>query len=150
MANESKTPAPLSAEERQSRYDELRRRAATSRIFAEARDKSLAVRWVRQHDATDISYHQWLGFSFAKEPDPKASRDKRLYNTAIEPDPDGCYRLGDVILMVINKDDYDFYCNENVELSRKMVDNGKKSFRDDARKLDVPTFERDQHGRIVG
>ena|SRR5215831_13665414 len=143
-------PRTLTPEERVARYEELRRRSAMSRIFAEARNPAIAVRWVRKDDPNDLALHEWWGFIIAKEPNPKAPKEKRRFNTAIPPREDGTYVCGDVILMEIAKDDYDFYLNQNRAMANSMIDNGQKAFRDEAEKLEVATFMRDKTGRHVG
>ncbi len=151
MSNDNTVPGEpkkLSAKERAARHEELRRRSSQSAIFAECKNPDIAVRWVRKDDPNDISLHEWMGFQIAKEPDPKAERAKRRFNTSVSPREDGTYVLGDVILMEIQKDDYDFFVNEGIERSRQQVDGGKETFRHEAAKLDVPTFERDKAGQF--
>lgn len=142
-------PTPtLTPEERERRYEELRRRQEIPRTFAECRDPSIEVRWVRKDDANDISLHEWLGFKIAKD-NAKLPKDKRRFNTAIPPNEDGHYVCGDVILMEIPKDDYDFYLAEGVRRSTASVDGGKKVFIDEAKKREVPVFIRDKAGNVV-
>lgn len=151
MTNESKQPdepQPMTPEEREARYEELRRRSQISQIFAECRNPNIAVRWVRKDDPNDIALHEWMGFRIAKD-NPRVAKEKRRFNTAIPPKEDGTYVLGDVILMEIPKDDYDFFVNEGIQRSRELVDGGKKAFVSEANKLGVPTFQRDQVGNIT-
>ena len=140
-------PVPLTPEERERRYEELRQRSANSRIYVEPRDPNIAVRWVR-NDPHDISLHEWMGFKFAKD-NPKLPKEQRRFQTTVQLREDGTYILGDVILMEIARDDYEFYINEGIQRSRDLVHAGKRAFRTEAAKLDVPTFERDKAGNIV-
>jgi hypothetical protein len=133
-------PTPLTPEERARRYEELRRKQSSSRIYARHRNPNMYVRWARD-DSNDIALHKHLGFVFAKD-NPKGPEDKRRIDTVVQLGEDGMYRIGDVILMEIPRDDYEFYCNENAQRSRELVDAGKRSFRDEAEKLGVETFER--------
>ena len=147
---EFQEPRILTPEERALRYEELRRRQLNSRIFAEARNPAIAVRWVRKDDPNDIALHEWWGFIIAKEPNPKAPKDKRRFHTAIPPREDGTYICGDVILMEIAKDDYDFYLNQNRATANEMIPQGQRAFREEAAKLDVVTYARDKSGTKIG
>jgi hypothetical protein len=143
----SATLTPLTDEERQRRYETLRRKSSLSAIHAEHRNPGLKVRWVRD-DKFDVAFHKHMGFEFCKD-NPKTPEAQRQIDTVVAISDDGMYRTGDVILMQINRDDYEFYQRENVRRSREMVDAGKKTFRSEAQKMDVPTFERDKAGNIV-
>jgi hypothetical protein len=134
----------LTPEERARHYEELQRRTMLSAIYARHRDPNLYVRWVRD-DKFDVATHRHLGFDFARD-NPKVKPDNRRIDTVVPISEDGFYRTGDVILMEINRDDYEYYCNQNVERSRKMIDSGKDEFRNEARKRKVPTFTRDEGG----
>ncbi len=137
----------LSPEERARRYDELRRKSELSPIYARHRDPDMYVRWARD-DKRDIATHKHLGFTFAKD-NPKTPEEKRTIDTVVDISEDGMYRMGDVILMQIDRDAYEFYNAENVRRSREMVNTGKKVFREEAAKMRVPTFERDEFGNRV-
>lgn len=140
------TTKPLTDEQRAKRYDELRRRQQMSRIFAQCNNPDISVRWVRKDDSNDISYHEWMGFKVAVEPDPNAPKDKRRFNTAVPCNEEGKYVVGDVILMEIPRDDYEFYLSECTKRSTEMVDAGKDNFITEAQRMDVPVFERDKAG----
>ena len=131
-------------EERHRRYAELTRRASLSPIYARHRDPAMYVRWVRD-DKYDIATHKHMLFEFAKD-SPKTPEPQRRINTVVPVSDDGLYRTGDVILMEIKRDDYEFYLNENVKRSKLMVNSGKDSFKNDAKRLKVPTFDRDSGG----
>src|SRR5262252_3048136 len=154
---DEKDPTPLvgplsslTPEQRAARYEELRRRAALSKIYARCNNPEIEVRWIRKDDPTDIAYHEWMGFTVATEPDPEAPRAKRRFDTAIPPRLDGTYICGDVILYEVPKDVYDFHLNQNRAIANSMISDGQKAFRDEAEKLEVATFMRDKTGRHVG
>ena len=138
---------PLEPEERARRYEELRRRTMMSRIYAKCKNPAIEVRWIRKDDPNDIALHEHWGFSVAKEPNPKAPKEKRRFDTAIPPREDGTYICGDVILYEIAKDDYDFYLNQNRATANALIEHGQRVFRDEASKLEVQTFVRDKSGR---
>jgi len=142
------TPPTLTPEEREKRYAELREKAARSRIHAVCRDPNIHVRWVR-NEPNDLSLHEWMEYKIAREPRPKAPKDQRRFDTAIPPNDDGTYIIGDVILMECPRDALEFYLNEAYGLSEKMAGAAQKVFRHEAEKLDVPTFVRDKSGRII-
>jgi len=155
--NNAQEPTPLigplstlTPEQRVTRYEELRRRASMSKIYARCRNPEIEVRWIRRNDPADIALHEWWGFTLATEPDPKAPRVKRRFDTAIPPREDGTYICGDVILYEVPKDVYDFYLNQNRATANSMISDGQKAFRDEAEKLEVATFMRDKTGRHVG
>lgn len=134
--------------ERLARYEELRKRQRMSRIFAECKDKSIAVRWVRKDDAVDISHHEWMGFRIAKEPNPTATPEERRFHTAVPCQPDGTYVIGDVILMEILADDYEFFIEEGANRATALMNAGKSGFIGEAQKLNVPVLERDKAGNV--
>lgn len=151
-----KIPKPMTAEERERRYAELRGRMQMSRIFVEP-PAGIAVRWVRKDDPVDISTHKWMGFEHVvedialpalKEGERPGMPGRRRFRTAVPANADGTYTVGDVILMEIAEDDYEFYIQEGVNRSRSLVDAGKENFLSEAEKHDVPVFERDKAGNI--
>jgi hypothetical protein len=144
MANDDQPQdvLPMTSEERSRRYERMRRRSQESAIFARPRDPNVYVRWVRD-DKHDVSRHRHMGFRIVKE-NPKLAEDKRRIDTVVELGEDGTYRTGDVVLMEIAKDDYDYLLQEAVQRSRDQVDVGKETFRSEAEKLEVPTFERER------
>lgn len=158
MSEETKAEVikPMTDEERKKRYAELRGRMEMSRIYVEP-PKGVAVRWVRKDDSIDISKHEWMGFRIVVD-DPKlpalkqsespGTSGRRRFRTAIPCNADGTYVIGDVILMEIPAEDYEFFLSEGVARSRALVDAGKKNFLAEAEKLDVPAFERDKAGNI--
>lgn len=138
---------PMTDDERRKRYDELRRRSSLSRIFARHRNPDMYVKWARD-DRHDIALHKHLGFELVKD-NPRLAEAKRMIDTVVPISEDGFYRTGDVILVQIPRLDYEFYCQMNVEESRRMVNAGKEGFKADAAKLGIPVFERDKAGHII-
>ena len=138
---------PMTDDERRRRYEELRRRSSLSRIYARHRNPDMYVKWARD-DRYDRALHKHLGFEIVHE-DPKKPEARRLIDTVVPISDDGFYRTGDVILVQIPRIDYEFYCQMNVEESRRMVNAGKEGFKSDAAKLGIPVFERDKAGHII-
>jgi hypothetical protein len=100
------------------------------------------TRWVHVGHQ-DQSHHSTLGFKTVNE-NPKLPLEKRKIDTTIPISEDGCYRNGDVILMEIDRETYEFYLAENARLSREMINSGKETFKDAARRQRVPSFDRDE------
>jgi hypothetical protein len=133
---------PLTDEERRARYEFLRRRSMLSPIYAIHRNPDWVVRWVFNGKIqSEITTHLHLGFEFATD-DPTVEASERQIDTVVPISDDGFYRTGDVILMQIPKIDYDFYLSENVRQSRLMVDQGKEGFKEEAKRIKLPTGKR--------
>jgi hypothetical protein len=133
----------MTPEEREKKYEELRRRAnGLSKNKAEHRNPDMVVRWVHIGNQ-DQSYHVGLGFKVVQE-NPKTPLERRKVDTMIPISEDGMYRNGDVILMEIDRATYEFYLEENARLSRLQINSGKENFKDAARRQRVPSFDRDE------
>lgn len=151
MAELELTTAPkrMTDEERTARWAMLREQASRSKIYAKCKDPNIACRWVRKSDGGDIATHEWMGFKVVTENMKKPGKEDRRFDTAIPPDSEGHYVLGDVILMECLQDDYDFYVADGVRKSQEAVNAGKTSFADSASDKGFPAFERDQSGRVI-
>jgi len=137
----------LTKEERETRWKELREKLALSRIYVKA-PAGITPRWVRKDDSNDMSYHEWMGFVIARE-DPKVPKDKRRFQTSVPIREDGTYIVGDVILMEIDTETYQFYIRERLQQANAIPQAAKKEFREQAEALKAPTFERDRSGSII-
>jgi len=133
---------PMTPEEREARYEYLERMSMLSPIHATHRNPDWVVRWVFNGKVqSDITIHKAMGFEFATD-NPKAPESERQVETTVQISDDGFYRLGDVILMQIPRMDYEFFMARNVNKSRLMVDNGKESFKEEAKRIKLPTGKR--------
>jgi hypothetical protein len=124
----------LTPEERRQRYDELRARMGKS-MTEVVPPAGKAAYWARKDDASEMGRLEYLGFKIVKD-DPthpawKANGSKE----------DGTYIIGDVILMEIDVDLYEFLLNENVERGRQMIEGAADSFKAEAARQNVPTFD---------
>lgn len=134
----SAAPAkPLSNEEKQQRFAELRARMSESRLKVIAPPGRTAY-WARKEDEQELSRLDYMGFRIVHD-DPKAPKFK-----ASGLREDGTYCLGDVILMDIDTETYEFYLEEDHRQSEALVSSVKQSFIDDAEKQGVPTFKVDK------
>jgi hypothetical protein len=124
----------LTPEERRQRYDALR--ARMGRPMSETTPPAgKAGYWARINDAPEMGRLEYLGFKIVKD-DPKHPAWKA--NGLKE---DGTYVIGDVILMEIDADIYEFLLNENVERGREMIEGASESFKLEAQRQGVPTFD---------
>lgn len=139
----------IAREKKEARFAELRSRVEKSAIFAECKDRSIATRWVRKDDPTDIANHERMGFKIVREPNPKAPLSERRFDTTIPCNAEGIYVYGDVILMEIPRDDYDFYVNEGVELSKRRLESGKARFLATTKRQGMRSVHVDDAGRMT-
>ena len=130
----SASPAkPLSDLERKQRFAELRERMKESRLKVVAPPGKTGY-WARKDDEQELSRLDYMGFKIVHD-DPK----KPLWHAAGSRE-DGTYCLGDVILMEIDTEIYDFYLEEDRRQSEALVGSVKQQMLDDAEKQGVPTF----------
>lgn len=124
----------LTPEQRRQRFAELRARMGKSRteVIAPA---GKAGYWARKDDEHELGRLEYLGFSIVHD-NPAAPAWKA--NGGRE---DGTYVVGDVILLEIDAETYDFLLNENVERGRQMIDGASDAFKDAAATQQVPTFD---------
>jgi hypothetical protein len=131
----------MSKDERAAKYADMRRRLSQSRI-AVTPPPGRACRWARRDDQNDISLHEWWGFTISREPDITVPPEKRRFKTGLNPQADGSYVLGDVILMDIDEEMYEMYKEEAVERGRAQAGMSKEAFKNKAAETGVPTFDR--------
>ena len=140
---QTKTPEPeqaapqpkvLSAEERRQLYDKLRLRMSTSKLAVTA-PPGMQAYWARKNDDSEMARLDYLGFRKVIEINgqPKRYKAQGLRE-------DGTYVMGDVILMEISSDEYNFYVEENSRKASEMARSAKEKFVEDAEKQGAPTF----------
>jgi hypothetical protein len=134
VASAPASAVALTPEQRRQRYDELR--ARMGRQMTEVTPPAgKAGYWARVNDAPEMGRLENLGFVVVKD-NPSAPAWKA--NGAKD---DGTYVIGDVILMEIDADLYQFLLDENIERGRQMVEGGSDSFKLEAQRQGVPTFD---------
>lgn len=124
----------LSPEERKKAYAALRLRMSKSKLEVIA-PPGLSPYWARKGDDTELARLDYLGFRIVKELDRSKLRFK-----AQGLKEDGTYVMGDVILMCIPTDEYEFYLSENADRSSQMSSAAKAKFIEDAERQGAPTF----------
>lgn len=134
---------PLTKEERALKYANIRKLLATSRISVTP-PPGRACRWVRRDDQSDISLHEFFGFQISREPDIKVPSEQRRFKTSANPQADGSYIIGDVILMDIDEETYEMLKEESLDRAKAQAGMAKEAFKKDAEQSGVPVFERDR------
>ena len=140
-------PAPvngeLTPEERKARLDEIRRRMTMSTLHVEP-PKGWEARWARHVDTQDIARLEYKGYQIVKD-DPKTPR----YKTAVRCREDGTYIVGDVILMEVPSEVFEFLKENEREKADLLVRGATEDFISRTLGEGVPTFERDARGREI-
>jgi hypothetical protein len=132
--NEQRTTA-LDDAKRRALYENLRQRTSRSALYVEA-PTGITPYWARKADDQELSRLDILGFSVVKEPDPA----KRRYK-ANGLKQDGTYVLGDLILLEIPTEMYNFYESQNLDRATMLAEGAKEYFKNEAERQNVPTFE---------
>jgi hypothetical protein len=128
------TTEALTPEARRQRYAELRARMGRQMTEVTA-PAGKSGYWARKDDLAEMGRLEYLGFKIVKD-NPKQPAWKA--NGARE---DGTYIIGDVILLEIDSDLYEFLLNENIERGRQAVEGASESFKIEAARQNVPTFD---------
>jgi len=134
---------PIEPEARREWYKKMRERLGKSRFSVEKAPAGYTPYWARKDDEGELSRLDMLGFRIVHD-DPKSPRYKA--NGLRE---DGTYVLGDVILLEIQTELYEFYKEENLERARMLVEGVPASFIGEAAKQNVPAFEVDEKHKQV-
>jgi hypothetical protein len=137
--------AVLSAAERKRRYEELRQRIGKPRLDVRGRPGKHYL-WAPRGDSNELDRLDLMGYTIVREPKPKevlAGQAKPQIQAAGLRE-DGTYDLGDVILMEVDEEVYEFITLENEERTAAMMMQGKSNFTFEAEKQGVPTFEVDK------
>jgi hypothetical protein len=124
----------MTPEERLAFYTKMRKRMGTSALSV-IPPKGFTAYWARKDDAKEMSRLDILGFSIVHD-DPK--NPKWQANGRKQ---DGTYQLGDVILMQIPTDEYQFFLAENDVRAKQLVEGARSTVQSEAEKAGVPTFE---------
>ena len=136
VINPSSAPVAedMTPEARKALYEKLRERMRKSPLQVTA-PSGITPYWARRDDMTEMSRLDMLGFRVVHD-DPKKPRF-----TANGLKADGTYQLGDVILMEIETQIYEFYFQETQERARMLVEGIRPAFKEEAGRLAVPTFD---------
>ena len=132
----------LSQEEKAKRYAELRARMGESK-FKVVGKPGIHYFWAAKEDSNEMVRLELIGYSVVKEPNAAdvLAGKKKPEIAAAGLRQDGTYSIGDVILTQCDQDVYDFCMLENEQKSEDAVRAAKESFKVEAEKSGVPTFE---------
>ena len=125
---------PLTTEERKHLLESLRRNLGQSRLKVEG-PSDMHPYWARLNDTSEMSRLESFGFRVVVE-----DRVKRRYKASGLRE-DGTYALGDVILMEVPKEVYDFLEREILQTASNLIASAKLTFKEGAERRGVPTFD---------
>lgn len=136
MAETEVTPVPkvLTAEQTKALHEKLRARMSQSKLTVVA-PVGFTPYWARKEDQSELARLDYLGFRIVKEIKDAPKRYKAQGGRE-----DGTYIMGDVILMEIPTEEYQFYLSENSKRSSQMSSAAKEKFIEDAESKGAPTF----------
>jgi hypothetical protein len=124
-------------------YAKMRERMGKSRFKVEKVPAGYTAYWARKNDEEELSRMDVLGFRVVRD-DPAKPRYKANGLKA-----DGTYVMGDVILMEIPTDEYEFYKEENHSRATALVNGVPESFMNEALKQGAPAFAVDENHRKI-
>ena len=125
---------PLTPDERKHLLANLRNNMGKSRLAVQG-PSDMHPYWARSNDMEEMSRLESLGFRVVVED------HKHLRYKASGLRQDGTYIIGDVILMEVPKEVHDILVEENHKTSKNLVASAKETFKDEANRQGVPTFE---------
>lgn len=142
--------ASLTPEQRQKRYEELRKRMGRSRLEVEG-DPNKHYFWADNsaQGRTEMVTLEGQGYSIVREPHPKevlaGTRKPLIRANGLK--EDGTYVIGDVILTEVDLDAYNFFMAENDRRSQESIKSVKDDFLIEAESVGAPTFETTGKGK---
>lgn len=158
MSTSNATPVPavasikplkdMTADEKVRRYRELRNRVrqASDQTVVKGKDETHYF-WANKTDDPELIRLQSLGYTIVKEPDPQgvlSGKSKpRILAAGLQ--PDGTYVRGDVILMEIPQEEYDFFLLEIEQRHEENRGSIVEEFRTEAEQAGAPTFTVDRN-----
>jgi len=134
---------PRDPVERKAWYDKMRLRMGQSRIKVGKVPGGITIYWARKDDVYEMSRLDSMGFKVVRD-DPK---NPRFDCHGLR--EDGTYVMGDVILMEISTELYEFYKMDNADRARMLVEGVPQGFINNAASQDVPAFPIDEHHKRV-
>lgn len=137
----------LTPEEKKKRYRELRNRVRQASDQTVVQGKAdTHYFWANKTDEPELIRLQSLGYVIVKEPDPqgvlKGTAKPRIVAAGLQ--PDGTYVRGDVILMEIPQEEYEFFLLEIEQRHEENRGSIIEEFRTEAEQAGAPTFTVDR------
>ena len=139
----AKPLSQLSVEEKKKRWKELSRTARYADQTSVHGEPHMHYFWANKTDEPELIRLQTLGYTFVKEPNPAdvlAGKAKAKI-TAAGLKEDGTYVRGDVILMQVPQEDYEFFLLDIEQRHEENMLSVKTEFLDSAAQAGAPTFE---------
>lgn len=134
------SPEEIALNQKRELYAKLRERMSLSKLEAKymGPGPQFTPYWARKEDEAELARLDLLGFRIVRESADKTS-PKRWKAQGFR--ADGTYIMGDVILMEIPSEEYEFYINANNERAAGQAEAAKAKFIEDAEKQGAPTFK---------
>jgi hypothetical protein len=141
----AKPAAQLTAEERERRYKDLRQRMGKPRLEVRG-EPGIHYLWASRSDANELDRLDLVGYTIvrcenAKEVLAGKAKPKIEAGGLRE---DGTYIQGDVFLMQVDEEIYEFIMLENERKSNNQQSSAKENFIYEAEQKGVPSFEVDK------
>lgn len=137
----------MTSEEKVKRYRELRGklRQASDQSSVQG-EPNVHYFWANKFNEPELLRLQGLGYTIIQEPkaaEVLASKAKpKIQAAGLK--PDGTYTRGDVILMQIPQEEYDFFLLDIEQRHEEHMNNIVSEFQDEAEKVGAPTFTVDR------
>lgn len=123
------------SEETKKKFAELKSRMGRSRLEVKS-PAGYTPYWARKGDTAELSRLDYLGFRIVRE---KPGQERRYSAQGYR--DDGTYVMGDVILMEIRTEDYNFFLSENAKRGEQMSEAAKAKLVEDLESKGAPTFK---------
>lgn len=139
----AKPLAKLSVEEKKERYRKLSQRARFADQSLVKGETHMHYFWANKFDDPELIRLEGLGYTIVKEPNVKevlAGKAKAKIQAAGLKE-DGTYVRGDLILMQIPQEDYEFFLLDIEQRHEEGMASVKTEFMDAAAQAGAPTFE---------
>lgn len=137
----------LTPAEKQARYRELRKRVRQSSDQSAVKGKAeVHYFWANKTDDPELIRLQSLGYTFVREAAPAevlAGKGQAAVEAA-GLQPDGTYVRGDLILMQIPQEEYEFFLLDTEQRHEEHMGSIQEEFITEAEKVGAPTFTVDR------
>jgi hypothetical protein len=142
IVESAKPAAPLSQEEKRSRYEKYRKAAASSRFEVKG-EAGVHYFWAPKDDSSEMTRLDIIGYSIVREPNVAevlAGKAKpKIIASGLR--QDGSYVIGDVVLAQCPEEIYEFALMDIEERHEAMKRAAKENFMTEAEKAGVPVFQ---------
>jgi hypothetical protein len=132
----------LNTDEKRIRYAQLRRKMGRSRLQVDG-DPNIHYFWAGLEDRHEMARLEGLGYTLVREPNAAeilaGNGTPKISANGLQ--ADGTYVVGDVVLMQVDRETYEFIELANSERHDELASGAQRDFRAEAEKLAVPVFD---------